>query len=137
MIRTSIIGFGDRHSSIKLTTYMIGVEYWIRTNVKRVCKPLPVSSRPTQHSVPKVRFELTCDRLSFLRCIRPREYFGVFCGNAGFRPLSTIVDDLLSGQSLFLTGCYFHRCVEQIGYAPIPVDFQSTASTKLAAVPCF
>ena len=40
--------------------------------------------------------------------MRAREYFGMFCGNAGSRPLSTIVDDLLSRQSLFLTGCYFH-----------------------------
>ena len=31
------------------------------------------------------------------------------CGNAGFRPLFTEVNDLLSRQSLFLTGCYFQN----------------------------
>lgn len=30
-----------------------------------------------------------------------------FCGNAGFRPLFTKVNDLLSRQPPFLTGCYF------------------------------
>ncbi len=31
--------------------------------------------------------------------------------------------------------CWFYFIVEKVGYAPTPVDFQSTASTKLASSP--
>ena len=48
------------------------------------------------------------------------------CGNAGFRPLSTEVNDLLSRQSLFLTGCYFQN------YDNVPkVRFELTCNQLL------
>ena len=44
------------------------------------------------------------------------------------------IDSLIKSEVLYPTELRVHS-VEKVGYAPTPVDFQSTASTKLASSP--
>lgn len=57
----------------------IWVEYWNRTNLDGVASRhlKKHSANSAFHCVPKVRFELTCNHLSFQRLMRAREYFGI------------------------------------------------------------
>ena len=53
-------------------------------------------------------------------------------GAAGLEPATSTLSGWLSNQLI-----YAPIFVEQVGYAPTPLDFQSSASTKLASIPYY
>ena len=85
------------------------------------------------NNVPADRIELSCNQLLFQRLMRARRYTGIR-GNGRSRSACDLTHQQVSNLCPLLENSYF-QFVEKVGYAPTPVDFQSTASTKLASSP--